>query len=72
MLLNNIDRNFRMEEEIRIMNYAYYTLNKTLKEILGVLIDKYGDNGKWVFLEFAQRNKSKKEFFDDYLNTCFI
>jgi hypothetical protein len=61
-----------MEEEIRIMNYAYYTLNKTLKEILDVMIDKYGDNGKWVFLEFAQRNKSKKEFFDDYMNTCFI
>ena len=75
---NKVSRVFKQkfgekaEIEVGLMDYAYNTLGKSIKEIFDMMYEKYGEHGKYLFLEFAQRNKENKDFFDEYMNATFI
>jgi len=47
-------------------------LVENIKEIFDVTVSKYGNDGKYLFLEFAKKNKPNEVFFKEYMNTCFI
>lgn len=72
-ILENKDKiNFIGIETITNQMSYFYNMGMPILKIFQWLIDKNGENGKWIFLNFAQLHWKKQDFKDEYMRTNFF